>query len=335
MGRRTDRETYGTRGYPDEGRYGGHARYSSESRYGNSGRYSSESRYGGYGQYGNEGRYGGQYDDYGRRGGCDPYGEGERPVRRRRRKKKRLRFLYPLVATFLGLAITGLLIVVLFKVQKIEIAGNQYCTDKQVREMVQNDKYSVNALYIFGKYMAGKGEVLPCFDSVTVTLKAPWHVKVSVKEKTIIGYITEGEENIYFDKDGLVIYISGEVIESLTRVEGIPIKSIKLYQQMESGDPGIFEEILETTKELKKYELTPKKLVCKDGSIYLYINNVRVSLGSTVSAEKIAQIQQIMEKLGRTKGVLHMENYSENRETITFEKKKAGKKKGKDTEKEN
>ena len=73
----------------------------------------------------------------------------------------------------------------------------------------------------------------------------------------------------------------------------------------------------------------------KDGNIYLHINNVRVSLGNTVSAEKIAQIPPIMEKLGRKKGILHMENYSDSRETITFEKKKASKEKEKDAEKEN
>lgn len=312
--------------------------YVNDRDYGNGRDYGNYGKYGGRrGQYENAGRYGndGRYDHYSDRSGYDPYGDGGRPARRRREKKKRSQLLYLFIVTVLGLAILGLLTVVLFKVQKIEISGNRYCTDKQVRKMVQSDKYSVNALYIFGKYMAGKGEVLPCFESAKVTLKAPWHVKVEVKEKTIIGYLTEGEENIYFDKEGLVIYISSEVIEGLPKVEGIPVKSIKLYRQMESADPGIFEEILETTRELKKHEITPKKLLCKDGSIYLYVKNVRVSLGNTVSAEKIAQIPPIMEKLGNKKGTLHMENYSENRETIIFEKKKAGKKKEKDTEKEN
>lgn len=331
----------GSSRYADGGGYNSYDGYGNSSRYGSGynsydghssgSRYDNGSRQDSYNQYGSGGRQAG----YGQHGGSG-YGryEEERPVRRRRKKKKRSHLPYVLLVTFLGLAILCLLVVVLFKVQKMEITGNRYCTDRQVKDMVQNDKYSVNALYIFGKYMAGKGEVLPCFEHAKVTLKAPWHVKVEVKEKTIIGYITEGEENIYFDKEGLVIYISGEVIEGLPKVEGIPVKNTKLYQKMESGDPGIFEEILETTRELKKYEITPKKLVCKDGGIYLYVNNVRVSLGNTVSAEKIAQIPPIMEKLGRKKGTLHMENYSENRETITFEKKKA-KKKEKDAEKEN
>lgn len=275
-----------------------------------------------YDNYGNNRSYGG-YDDY------------ERPVRRKRKKKKKKsHFFYRLAVTFLGLAILGLLIVILFKVEKIEVTGNNYCTNRQIRDMVQNDKYSVNALYIFGKYMADKGEVLPCLDSVKVTLKAPWHVKVEVKEKTIVGCMAEGEEKIYFDKEGLVVYKSSEVMEELPTIEGLEVKNTKLYQQMKSDDPDIFEGILEASRELKKYEIMPERIVCKDGNIYLYIENVCVSLGNTVSAEKIAQITPIMEKLGRQKGTLHMENYSGNRETITFEKKNS-KKKEKDEEKEN
>ena len=63
-----------------------------------------------------------------------------------------------------------------------------------------------------------------------------------------------------------------------------------------------------------------KKIVCKDDRIYIYVKNVCISLGNTVSAEKIAQISPIMEKLGKKKGTLHLENYSESRQTITFNK---------------
>lgn len=280
--------------------------------------------------------YGETYDDYyGNTRDYRGYDDYERPVRRRRKKKKKSNFLYRFVVTLLGIAILVLLVVILFKVEKIEISGNSYCTDRQIKDMVQNDKYSVNALYIFGKYMAGKGEVLPCLDSVRVTLGAPWHVKVEVKEKTIVGCIAEGEENIYFDKEGLVVYKSSEVMEGLPIVEGLEVKNTKLYQQMKSEDATIFEGILDTSQELKKYELMPEKVLCKDGNIYLYIENVCINLGNIVTAEKIAQITPIMEKLGRQKGTLHMEHYSDNRETITFEKNDESKEKENDEEKEN
>jgi cell division protein FtsQ len=49
--------------------------------------------------------------------------------------------------------------------------------------------------------------------------------------------------------------------------------------------------------------------------------NVSACLGSQVSGEQIAQIKPILKKLGDKEGILHLETYSENNTTITFEMK--------------
>lgn len=237
-----------------------------------------------------------------------------------RKKKKRSLRLYALLVIVLGIAILSLSVVLLFKVQKIEISGNEYCSDKEIREMIQDDSYSVNALYIFGEYLTGHGQKLPCFESVKVSLKAPWIVKVSVREKPIVGYMSGDKEYLYFDKDGLIVKKSNEILEGVPLVEGITPDNTELYKPLKNKKSIVFEEILETTKELNKYDLKIKKIVCKNDRIYVYIGKVCVSLGDTVTPEKIAQIPPIMDKLGKQKGTLHLENYSEARKTITFNK---------------
>lgn len=250
------------------------------------------------------------------------YRETNERVRTKKRMKKKSHRLYAALVIFLGIAIISLSVMILFKVQKIKISGNSYCTNEEITKMVQSDKYSTNSLYIFVKYLTGKGEVLPCLESAKVSLESPWIVKVSVKEKAIIGYLSVDKECAYFDKEGLVVYKNNEAMEGIPLVEGIKVKDTGLYHTIESGESGIFEEILETSQEIKKYDLQIKKIVCKSGNIYLYINKICVSLGNTVSSEQIAQIQPIMEKLGKKKGTLHLENYSENQEMITFNKGK-------------
>ncbi|MGF0032000.1 cell division protein FtsQ/DivIB [Bariatricus sp. SGI.154] len=235
------------------------------------------------------------------------------------KKKKKSHRLYAFVVLVLGVAIIALGIVLLFYVQKIEISGNEYCSDQEIVDSVQNDQYSINALYIVGKYALGKGEVLPCFESMKVGLKAPWIVNVKVEEKPIVGYVRNGDNYDYFDKEGLVVLESSALIEGLPRIDGIEVKDIKLYQQLKSDDTRIFEEILETSKEVTKYELPTDKIVCKDDNIYLYIGKVCVNLGKSVSSEQIAQIKPILEKLGDQEGTLHLENYSEVSGTITFD----------------
>lgn len=237
-----------------------------------------------------------------------------------KRKKKKSHRLYALVVIILGVSIIALSVFLLFRVQKILIEGNDYCTDKEVRRMVQNDKYSTNSLYIIGKYITGHGEVLPCLEKAEVSMENPWTVKVVVKEKEIVGYLKKGKEYIYFDKEGLVVYKDTAALEGIPRVDGIEVENTDLYQTLKSGNSGIFKEVLETSRELKKYNLTTKKIEYENDHIRLYIKNVCINLGNTVSSEKIAQIPPIMEKLGKKKGTLHLENYSETSETITFNK---------------
>lgn len=227
--------------------------------------------------------------------------------------------LYAFVVLLLAAAILILGILILFYVQEIEVSGNEYCTDQQIIDTVKNDKYSVNTLYILGKYALGKGETLPCLDSMKVSLSAPWALKVDVREKPIVGYVESEDSYVYFDQEGMVVCESTTLIEGLPCIEGIDMKDMKLYSQLESEDSKIFEEILEASQEVVKYNLSVDRIVCREDKIYLYIGKVYVNLGNQVSSDQVAQIAPILEKLGDQEGTLHLENYSEMSGTITFD----------------
>lgn len=239
--------------------------------------------------------------------------------RKQKTKRRKTHRLYAFVVIFLALVIFILGILVLFHVQKIEVTGNEYCSDQEIVDMVKSDKYSVNTLYILGKYAMGYGEKLPCLESVKLSLKAPWSIRITVKEKPIIGYVQGQEDYAYFDKEGLVVYQSPVLIEGLPCIVGVELEEIQLYQPLKSEDTQIFEEILATSQEVTKYGLPTERIVCREDRIYLYMGQVCVSLGNSVSSEKIAQISPILEKLGEQGGTLHLENYSETNETITFD----------------
>ena len=227
--------------------------------------------------------------------GKKEYREREGP---RRRKKKKSHRVYAAVVLVLGLAIIAAILFLLFYVQKIEVSGNDYVTEQEILETVQEDEFSINALYILGKYALGK---------------------VSVKEKPIVGYIQNGDTYSYFDKEGLVVLESPSLIEGIPYIEGIGMGEVKLYQHLESKNKKIFQQILETSREITKYELDPDRIVCEEDVICLYIGRIRIRLGKNVSAVKIAQIQPILEKIGDKEGTLHLENYSEVRKTVTFQ----------------
>ena len=97
------------------------------------------------------------------------------------------------------------------------------------------------------------------------------------------------------------------------------MEDIELYKRIDNGNSGIFEEILEASQEFRKYERIVDKIVCKNNRIYIYIGKICISLGDNVTPEKIAQIDPILEELEGREGTLHLENYGEGRETITFD----------------
>lgn len=244
--------------------------------------------------------------------------EDPREVPKKRRKKKTHK-VYAFFVLLLGCIIIVVAVFLLFYVQKITVKGNEYTTEREIIEAVRSDRYSVNTLYILGKYALGKGEVPPCLERMKVRMEAPWSLKVTVEEKPIAGYIQNGEKYAYFDKEGLVVFESAALIEGLPYIEGIDVGEIKLYQHLKSDDTRIFEQILTASKEAAKYELSSAKVICEGDEICLYIGRIRVCLGKNVSAEQIAQIPPILEKLGDREGILHLENYSQMGGTITFE----------------
>lgn len=239
-------------------------------------------------------------------------------VERRPRKKKKSHKLYAAIVLTLGIVILTLTVFILFYVQKIEVKGNQYCSDKEIAESVQNDSLSINSIYVLAKYKMGRGEVLPCLDKISVSMKNPWTLRVTVEEKQPVGYMNVKKERVYFDKDGLVVLKGYAVLSEIPCVEGIKAKKITVYKNLEVSNKNIFKEILKTSQELKKNELVSQKIVCKGNEIYVYVENVQVALGTTVTAEKVAQIKPIVQKLDGKEGTLHLENYTIGNETITF-----------------
>lgn len=246
----------------------------------------------------------------------------EQPRRRRRKqKKKKGRKFFAFLSVVLTAVIIVLGALVLFQLQKITVKGNTYTSEKEIAQMVQSDPYSENALYVFGKYFLGKGETLPCLETVDVSFITPWNLKVTVKEKTPAGYVESGDTFLFFDKEGLVVCKGTEKMADVPLVEGLDVERTELYHKL-GGDGAIYETIYEVSSALKKYGLAVDKLYCEDGKVSLYIGDVCVSLGSSVTPEKIAQVPPIMDKLGERSGTLHLENYIDGAETVTFEAEK-------------
>lgn len=236
----------------------------------------------------------------------------------RKRRKKNSHRLYALIVILLGIAIIAISFILLFYVQRIEVKGNEYTEDSVIIESIQKDQFSVNSVYLLVKYRFLEHETPGSLSSMKVSLKNPWTVKVTVKEKPIIGYFYEDENYAFFDKEGTVVLKGREMVVQAPCIEGIDISEAELFQPIKVKSEELLEAILNVAQEVGNYELTPDRIVCTDEGIDLYFGNVRVMLGTDINAEKMAQISPILAKLEGRTGTLHLENFESDSATITF-----------------
>ena len=69
----------------------------------------------------------------------------------KKRKRRGKGFLAALVI-FLLLALAAVGLISLFKIRKVEITGNSFYSEQEIRDRIITDRYSQNSLYLYLKY---------------------------------------------------------------------------------------------------------------------------------------------------------------------------------------
>lgn len=229
----------------------------------------------------------------------------EETVQKPKKKKKWLFFLILLLV--IGMAALG--VIAAFQIKSVEITGNEHYTDEEIRELVMGDAYSNNGLYLYLKYQYGETEPIPFIDKIEVTLESNSKVKIRVYEKSIVGYVSYMGANLYFDKDGVVVENSSEVMEGVPCITGLEFHALTLYKPLAVKNKAVFKTIVDVTQLMTKYELTPDRIEFRnDTEVVLHFENVRVMLGEDdMLDDKVATVKKLLPELSGKSGVLHME----------------------------
>ncbi len=209
-----------------------------------------------------------------------------------------------------------------FSVDTVEVSGNEHYTDQEIIDLVMNGKYGHNSVYLYLKYHNKEVQSIPFIEQTDIELVSPTEVKIQVYEKAVAGYVEYLGHYLYFDKDGIVVESSTRQIEGIPFVTGLHFDHVVLHDRLPVDDEIIFKLILNITQLLTKYEITTDRIYFDSvDHITLYFGNVRVYLGtSDFIDEKINKLQYLLPKLEGMSGVLHMENYTGEGGTFTFEK---------------
>lgn len=250
------------------------------------------------------------------------HGETEERSRKHRRKKKKSKFgyyLYAVVILLLTITNITLATLLLTHVQSIQVSGTENSQQSEIVSWIKEDPMTTNSLYTLFKFKTGSYTLPVYLEDVKVSLPAPWKVKVNVTEKQIIGCLIDDNSYVYFDAEGLVLRKSTEYEENIPLIEGLEVEDAKKYEILQVNNKKVLEYFVNVTKEIEENKLLPDRLVWEDDSMNLYFEQVCVKLGKSNFDVKVIQLTPILEKLEGKSGTLHLEHYTSDSTSISFE----------------
>ena len=230
--------------------------------------------------------------------------------------------IWMVVAAAVLLACAGMtLILVGYRVTNVEVVGNSHYTEQEITDMVLKGNVFDNSLLLNIKYRNKSIEDIPFVEKMDVEVKSNDTIRIMVYEKKLAGCISYLGNYMYFDREGIVVESSPQITEGVPEITGLRFNHVRLYEQLPVERSEIFQEILELTQLLDKYEIIADKIYFDtDNNVTLYFGDARVLIGSKSHIdEKIMQLSVIVPSIQGKAGVLDMREYETGTTTLTFE----------------
>jgi len=234
-------------------------------------------------------------------------------------KRKLYRILIEAVVA--AIFIAALVFFVGFRVTKVQIEGNQYYTDEDIKKMVLDAPNAGNSILVMMTKTEEKTKDAQMIDHVTIKRKNRNTIVVNVKEKQMVGCLEFQGQYVNFDRQGVIQIITEEQMEGVPLIDGLSVKSAKIGQKLKGINTKKLNTILSVGKMLEKSEQKPDRLVFNDmNQLVLYYGDVEVRLGDDENMdEKMNRLSGIFPQLEGMEGILHLENITEDTAGVVFD----------------
>lgn len=226
--------------------------------------------------------------------------------------------LLVILAIILGI---GYYVLDTYRIETVYVEGNVHYTEEEVKSIVMDGVLGDNSLYLSLKYKNKGVENIPFVDVMDVTILSPDTIKISVYEKALAGYIKYLDSFMYFDKDGYVVESSSVKTLGVPQITGLEFNHVVLGEKLPVENDEVFNEILNLTMLINKYELVTDKIYFhSSGDVTLYFQDVKVAMGNEPDKleDKIMLLPNFLAQLEGKSGTLQMENYDEDKGKFTF-----------------
>ena len=228
---------------------------------------------------------------------------------------------YLLTTFIVGIVVLAIMLVVKYcRVTTIFVDGNVHYSDDEIADMVMEGELGKNSIYLFLKYRNREIKDVPFVETMSVTIESADTIRINVYEKKIAGYVKYLDRFLYFDRAGTVVESAQIETMGIPLVTGLSFDHAVLYEPLPVDNDDIFEEVLDLTQLMEKYNLDVSRIhFTSDYNLILYFGNIEVDIGNDdFIDEKVMVLPDILRKLDGKSGYIDLTDY-ESGDTITFE----------------
>lgn len=237
----------------------------------------------------------------------------------RRKQKAKTIMILIILAVLAGCIIFA----VALRISEITYQGNDKCSEEEIESYLFEKDMDRNPFVFMFRSRFLEHPEIPFVEKYDVKMQSLTRFKITVYEKSIIGYIKYMGECMYFDKDGIVVEVTDTELEGIAHVQGIEFDHIVMNEKIPVKDKNTFDTILDITQLIDNYNISVKYVdINEELEITLYLDKVRVELGKDDSSlsQKITDLYSMISVLEDVEGVLDMKEYSINNKGYTFKK---------------
>ncbi|MDO4276176.1 MAG: cell division septal protein [Eubacteriales bacterium] len=209
-----------------------------------------------------------------------------------------------------------------YKVDSVEVMGSSHYSEEEVKEMILRGPLASNSVLAPLLYSKNSSEGIPFVDGFSVTQINRSTICISVKEKKPVGCIPYLDSFVYFDRNGIFIEGSKTRDESVPYFDGIQVNHVIMNEKLPIKGTTVLNTAVALSTIFQKNQMIPDHIQFDDNyQISLLYGDITVLLGKDKYLEdKMTRVLAILPMLTGEKGILHLENISENSTNINFER---------------
>ena len=211
-----------------------------------------------------------------------------------------------------------------FKIIDIKVSGCSKVDEQVIIDAIREQSFADNTIVLYFQNKIKPIDDIPFVAKIDIEFVSRNEISVTVYEKSVAGCVEYMDGYVYFDKDGIVLESSQEIIEGVPCIRGLNFTEWEMGKKLPIDNESKFKSILSITQLIDKYGLDIDGIkFTAENEIILYHDGITIELGKGDNlAIQMMNLGSILENLEGMEGILYMKDFDSNDSTASFSKKK-------------